>query len=110
MHDREYAYREIMKNIDIPTHDPFTGEINPHYEELTGKPNPLKTTLKTTIMQQTKPTKNIESMPDQYLHRIVSFIKSVVRIVGYGFIPVDLVVATAFLILSEVIGILEELV
>ena len=106
MHDREYAYREIMKNIDIPTHDPFTGEINPHYEELTGKPNPLKT----TIMQQTKPTKNIESMPDQYLHRIVSFIKSVVRIVGYGFIPVDLIIATVFLILSEVIGILEELV
>ena len=106
MHDREYAYREIMKNIDIPTHDPFTGEINPHYEELTGKPNPLKT----TIMQQTKPTKNIESMPDQYLHRIVSFIKSIVRIVGYGFIPVDLIIATVFLILSEAIGILEELV
>jgi hypothetical protein len=106
MHDREYAYREIMKNIDIPTHDPFTGEINPHYEELTGKPNPLKT----TIMQQTKPTKNIESMPDQYLHRIVSVIKSIVRIVGYGFIPVDLIIATVFLILSEAIGILEELV
>jgi hypothetical protein len=54
--------------------------------------------------------KNIESMPDQHLHRIVSFIKSVVRIVGYGFIPVDLFIATVFLILSEVIGILEELV
>lgn len=54
--------------------------------------------------------KNIDSMPDQYLHRIVSFIKSAVRIVGYGFIPVDLFIATVFLILSEVIGILEELV
>ena len=107
MHDREYAYRDIMKNIDIPTHDPFTGELNPHYEEMTGKPNPLKSI---TPMQEPKTTKNIDSMPDQYLHRIVSFIKSVVRIVGYGFIPVDLIIATVFLILSEVIGILEELV
>lgn len=54
--------------------------------------------------------KNIESMPDQRLHRLVSFIKSAVRIVGYGFIPVDLFIATVFLILSEVIGIMEELV
>ena len=98
MHDREYAYREIMKNIDIPTHDPQTGELNPHYEDLTGKPNPIKD------------TKNIESMPNQYYHRLVSFIKSSVRIVGYGFIPVDLFIATVFLILSEAIGILEELV
>jgi hypothetical protein len=27
-----------MKNI--PTHDPYTGELNPYYEELTGKKNP----------------------------------------------------------------------
>jgi len=25
----------------IPTHDPQTGELNPYYEELTGKRNPL---------------------------------------------------------------------
>ena len=25
----------------IPTHDPYTGEINPYYEELTGQANPL---------------------------------------------------------------------
>ena len=28
-----------MKNI--PTHDPYTGELNPYYEELTGEKNPL---------------------------------------------------------------------
>jgi len=27
----------------IPTHDPQTGQLNPHYEELTGKKNPLAT-------------------------------------------------------------------
>ena len=26
---------------EIPTHDPYTGELNPYYEELTGQPNPL---------------------------------------------------------------------
>jgi hypothetical protein len=28
---------------EIPTHDPYTGEINPYYEELTGEKNPLLT-------------------------------------------------------------------
>ena len=27
---------------NIPTHDPQTGELNPHYEELTGEKNPMK--------------------------------------------------------------------
>jgi len=53
---------------------------------------------------------NIESMPDQYWHRIVSFAKSAARIIGYVFIPFNLVAATIILILSEIIGILEEMV
>jgi hypothetical protein len=28
-------------NNKIPTHDPYTGELNPYYEELTGERNPL---------------------------------------------------------------------
>lgn len=28
--------------MEIPTHDPYTGELNPYYEELTGKINPLR--------------------------------------------------------------------
>jgi hypothetical protein len=32
-----------MENSEnkIPTHDPYTGELNPYYEELTGEKNPL---------------------------------------------------------------------
>ena len=26
---------------EIPKHDPYTGELNPYYEQLTGQPNPL---------------------------------------------------------------------
>ncbi len=48
--------------------------------------------------------------PDAKKHQIVSFIKSGIRILGYCFIPFNLVFATIFLILSEVVGIIEELV
>ena len=49
-------------------------------------------------------------MPNQKWHRYVSFMKSGVRIIGYGLIPFNLVAATIVLIFSEIIGIIEELV
>ena len=58
-----------------------------------------------------KDRKNLEHMPDQKLHQIVSFIKSGIRIaacfagifgfIGWGF---------AGLLFAEVVGIIEELV
>ena len=54
--------------------------------------------------------KNIDQMPDQKWHRRISFIKSGIRIVGYVFIPFNLITATALLIISEAVGIIEELV
>ena len=62
------------------------------------------------LNQIEKDRDNLKYMPDQKLHQMVSFFKSGVRIVGYLFIPFNLVAATALLILSEVIGIIEELV
>ena len=104
--------------FDIPTHDPQTGEFNPYYEELTGKKNPLTEEKKEylyDIKEYIKKNpitddKDLDKMPNQKWHQIVSFIKSGVRIVGYCFIPFNLVVATVLLVLSEVIGILEEMV
>tara|TARA_R110000744_G_scaffold155772_2_gene271284 strand:+ start:114 stop:323 length:210 start_codon:yes stop_codon:yes gene_type:complete len=56
-------------------------------------------------------TKNkTKQQPDANLHQLISFIKSGVRIIGYALIPFNLVWATSLLILSEVIGIIEELV
>jgi len=52
----------------------------------------------------------LEHMPDQKWHRYVSFIKSGIRILGYVFLPFNLVTATILLILSEIVGIIEELV
>jgi hypothetical protein len=48
--------------------------------------------------------------PDPKKHQIVSFIKSGIRIVGYCFLPFSLETAAIVLILSEAIGIYEELV
>jgi len=54
--------------------------------------------------------KNIDQMPNQKWHRRISFLKSGIRIIGYGFIPFNLAAATTLLIVSEVVGIIEELV
>jgi len=49
-------------------------------------------------------------MPNQKWHKIMSFIKSNIRITGYALVPFDLVTAAIVLIFSEIVGILEELV
>ncbi len=51
-----------------------------------------------------------QQLPDARKHQIISFIKSGIRIVGYAFLPINLVIATIILILSEIIGIIEEMV
>ena len=48
--------------------------------------------------------------PDAKLHQIISFIKSGIRILGYRFLIINLPIAVILLILSEVVGIIEELV
>ena len=48
--------------------------------------------------------------PDPKAHQIVSFIKSTIRIVGYIYLPINILVAAGLLIMSEVVGIYEELV
>ena len=90
MGDREDAYRQLFKQN--------MGEYN--------KIGKMKE--KQDIMLERN--EELKDMPNQYWHRIISFVKSAVRIIGYGIIPFDLFVATLVLIISEVIGILEELV
>ena len=105
------------KVINVPTHDPQTGELNPHYEEITGEKNPIELTQQEKInikawgyIPDSTENKDIDKMPNQKWHQIVSFIKSGVRIIGYCFIPFNLVVATILLVFSEIIGIVEEMV
>jgi uncharacterized membrane protein affecting hemolysin expression len=53
---------------------------------------------------------NLEDYPDAKKHQIVSFIKSGIRILGYILIPFDLLWAAGILVISELVGIIEELV
>ena len=52
----------------------------------------------------------VNNYPDAKKHLLASFAKSTVRIVGYIFLPLDIVTATVLLVASELIGIVEELV
>ena len=54
--------------------------------------------------------KEMTGYPDAKKHQIVSFVKSGIRIVGYCLIPFNLFAAALVLVLSEVVGIMEELV
>ena len=58
----------------------------------------------------TPPFQKFQHHPDARMHQIISFIKSGVRIIGYLILPFDIVIAMAILVLSEIIGITEELV
>ncbi len=55
-------------------------------------------------------TKVKQQLPDAYKHQVVSFIKSGVRILGFGACWWSLDIGLILLILAEVIGIGEELV
>ena len=51
-----------------------------------------------------------QELPDARKHQQISFIKSGIRILGYGALWFSLDIAIILLILSEVVGIKEELV
>ena len=53
---------------------------------------------------------NLEHMPNQKRHQTISFIKSGIRLGGYFLLLSHLEIAVGVLILSEIIGIIEELV
>ena len=54
--------------------------------------------------------KNLDKLPDPKLHQQISFFKSGIRILGYIFIPFNIDVAVTLLVVSEGVGILEEMV
>lgn len=48
--------------------------------------------------------------PDPKAHQTISFVKSIIRITGYILLTINLPIAAGWLVFSELIGILEELV
>ena len=54
--------------------------------------------------------KNLDKLPDPKKHQQISFLKSGIRIIGYVFLPISISSAAVLLIISEIIGIVEEMV
>ena len=54
--------------------------------------------------------KNLNKIPDPRKHAIASFIKSTIRLLGYGALWWSIDLAASLLILSEIVGVGEELV
>ena len=52
----------------------------------------------------------VDKLPDPKLHQQISFIKSGIRILGYAALWWSIDIAATLLILSEVVGVYEELV
>ena len=48
--------------------------------------------------------------PDAKKHQLISFIKSGIRLLGYVLIPFNITIAVGVLVITEIIGIIEELV
>jgi hypothetical protein len=53
---------------------------------------------------------NNQELPDAFWHQRISFIKSAIRLAGYGLLLYSVPIAVGVLIFSEIIGIIEELV
>mgnify|MGYP001350531223 FL=1 len=51
-----------------------------------------------------------QQLPDARKHQIISFVKSGIRIIGYIFIPFNISIAVTLLVVSEGVGIIEEMV
>jgi hypothetical protein len=50
------------------------------------------------------------NQPDPKKHQLISFLKSAVRITGYVALPFGIDLGVTILVISELIGIIEELV
>jgi hypothetical protein len=50
------------------------------------------------------------NQPDPKKHQLISFLKSAVRITGYVALPFGIGLGVTILVISELIGIVEELV
>ena len=62
------------------------------------------------VKSKIKLDKALAALPDPKKHQLISFIKSGIRLLGYVLIPFNIHIAVGVLVVSEIIGIIEELV
>ena len=92
--------RESMNSkLDSILNAPLEPRDNPSWENLLKQEGFFET-----------PKLRKQELPDAKKHQQISFIKSGIRILGYGALWWSLDIAVILLILSEIVGIGEELV
>ena len=69
-----------------------------------------QTKIKQRLEEVTREMNGDNGYPDAKKHQIVSFVKSGIRIAGYCLIPINILSAAIVLVLSEIVGVIEELV
>ena len=74
------------------------------------KQNKIKKEIESEMDLISEKITKLENLPDAKNHQVISFVKSGVRILGYGFLLFNLPAAVVLLVLSEIVGIIEELV
>ena len=65
---------------------------------------------KMNVWQEPHKEINFDKLPDPTNHQLISFLKSAVRISGYLLLPYSITISVIVLVISELIGIVEELV
>jgi hypothetical protein len=65
---------------------------------------------KMNVWQESHKEINFDKLPDPKNHQLISFLKSAVRITGYLALPFGIGLGVTILVISELIGIIEELV
>jgi hypothetical protein len=65
---------------------------------------------KKNVWQEPHKEIDFKNIPDPKNHQLVSFLKSAVRITGYIALPFGIGLGVTILVISELIGIIEELV
>jgi hypothetical protein len=65
---------------------------------------------KMNVWQESHKEIDFEKLPDPKNHQLISFIKSTIRISGYLLLPYSITLSVIVLVVSELVGIIEELV
>jgi hypothetical protein len=94
---------EHMRKKKIPKYDPQTGELNPYYEQLTGKKNPMAIKPIKILVDDYKSTSPKEIWIDGVLYNFIYGFLGAMIIVSIT-IKIDIAILFAYLIYYFFVG------
>tara|TARA_B100001093_G_scaffold505325_1_gene562510 strand:- start:1354 stop:1716 length:363 start_codon:yes stop_codon:yes gene_type:complete len=111
---KEEIKQRLNKEVKKEIKQGLNKEVKKEIEEVEQKINYVykerEQNLEKKVNSLSQQISELQQLPNAKKHQVISFIKSGIRILGYVFILFNFPVAVVLLVLSEGIGILEELV